>query len=131
MGSWDYAAQSGYAVFYDHIYEVEPADFSTDLSRDSRPGSVSGDYGIVRDNGTISHSWHGAIIREDATNESGGILYNPALNQSIPFSDWSYDYASKTYTLTAANGTISVSYGDYFMTIEQGGKTYKFAYVIL
>lgn len=121
------ACVSGFAQLFPPVMIVTPAGPEAELSSQSRPGNVSGDYGIARADGTISRIWTGQIIRE---NPDGGIFYNPVTNQERVFSNWSYDYTARVYALTIDGDSVTITYGDSFLTIQQGGQTYRLAYAI-
>jgi len=103
--------------WYFPVYEVIP---DTTLPGDtynitSRPTSITGDYGIIGDNGQITKVEGNTIV-----NETNNTYYNPATGQTDTITDWSYNYEDRSYTLTLGGGTTStVTYGDETVTITE------------
>lgn len=92
---------------------------------DSRVGSFTGDYGILGDNGTIIKSDTQHIV-----DEINSTVYNPVTNTTSTITDWRYDYSTRTYTVTTGAGdTQTITYGDEFITIEEGYITYNVYYL--
>ena len=83
----------------------------------TRPTSITGgNYGIVGDNGQITK------VEDNSTiiNETNNTYYNPATGQTAPVTDWTYDYSTRTYTLTLeGDKTSTVTYGDENITITE------------
>ncbi len=92
----------------------------------SRPTSITGDYGIIGDNGQIIKVEGNTIV-----NETDNTVYNPVTNTTSNVTDWQYDYSTRTYNLTLDNGTTStVTYGDENVTIVEGDTTYNVYYLV-
>lgn len=110
------------------IYEVIP---DTAISGDaytinSRPTSITGDYGIIGDNGQIIK-----VEGDKIVNETNNTYINPATGTTDTITDWSYDYSTRTYTLTLGGGTTTtVTYGDENVIIKEGDTTYNIYYLI-
>jgi len=132
---WNYTDYSfpkvlspGIYCFYFPVFEVIP---ETALPGDtynitSRPTSITGDYGIIGDNGQITKVEGNTII-----NETNNTYYNPATGQTDTITDWSYNYEDRSYTLTLGGGTTStVTYGDENVTIQEGDTTYNVYYLV-
>lgn len=104
---------------YFPVFEIIPDDAFSGSAYDitSRPTSISGgNYGIVGDNGQITK------VEDNSTiiNETNNTYYNPATGQTVPITDWSYNYEDRSYTVTTENGdTASVTYGDESITITE------------
>ncbi len=97
-----------------------------DITINSRPTSITGDYGIMGDNGTITKVDGNVIV-----DESASTVYNPVTNTTTNFTNWSYDYSDRSYNLTTEAGdTITVTYGDENITINEGDTIYNVYYVI-
>ena len=83
----------------------------------TRPTSITGgNYGIVGDNGQITK------VEDNSTiiNETNNTFYNPATGQTVPITNWSYDYSDRSYKVTLESGdTATVTYGDENITISQ------------
>lgn len=93
----------------------------------SRPTSVTGNYGIIGDNGQITQITDNSSIVNETTNQ----FFNPATGESATISDWSYNYEDRSYTVTTETGdTVTVTYGDENITIVQGGDTYNIYYMV-
>ena len=104
---------------------IDPSTDKT-FNVDSRAGSLHGDYGIIGDGGTINHVENDYIF-----DEKTNTYYNPSTNTSTTVTDWTYDYSTRSYTLTLDTGdTVTVTYGDENITVNQGGDTYNVYYII-
>lgn len=102
------------------IFEVIPdtvidKDITYDMT--TRPTSISGgNYGIVGDNGQITKVEGNSTI----VNETNNTYYNPATGQTVPITNWSYDYSDRSYKLELDGGkTSTVIYGDENITITE------------
>lgn len=110
------------------VYEVVP---DTPISGDiyninSRPTSITGDYGIIGDNGQIIK-----VEGDKIVNETNNTYVNPATGTTDTITDWSYDYSTRTYTLTLGGGTTTtVTYGDENVVIKEGDTTYNVYYLV-
>ena len=63
-------------------------------------------------------------------NETKNSVYNPVTNTTQNFTDWNYDYSDRSYNLTLESGdTMTVTYGDENITINEGGTTYNVYYI--
>lgn len=119
------------ANLYFPVYEIIP-DTAIDPSTDTiynittRPTSITGNYGIIGDNGQIT------AVEDNSTivNETNNTYYNPATGTTSPITDWSYNYADRSYTVTTESGdTVTVTYGDENITIKEGDTTYNVYYI--
>ena len=83
----------------------------------TRPTSITGgNYGIVGDNGQITK------VEDNSTiiNETNNTFYNPATGQTVPITNWSYDYSDRSYKVTLESGnTATITYGDENITIQE------------
>jgi len=92
----------------------------------SRPTSITGDYGIIGDNGQIIK-----VEGDKIVNETNNNYYNPTTGETHTMSDWSYNYEDRSYTVTTETGdTITVTYGDENVTIKEGDTTYNIYYLV-
>lgn len=100
----------------------------TIYSTTTRPTSITGgNYGIVGDNGQITK------VEDNSTiiNETNNTYYNPATGQTVPITGWSYDYSDRSYKVTLESGdTVTVTYGDENITIQEGDTIYNVYYLI-
>ena len=111
-------------AFYLYCKPAVLPDFVTDI--DSRPTFGDGSIGIIGDNGKITQV-NGNQIFDESTN----LVYNPVTNTTVEVSNWTYDYASRTYYLTLGNGsTQEIRYGDENITIVEGDTIYNVYYVV-
>ena len=94
----------------------------------TRPTSIEGgNYGIVGDNGQITKVENNSTI----VNETNNTYYNPVTGETKPIENWSYDYSDRSYTLTLEGGkTSTVTYGDEYITIQEGDTVYNVYYII-
>lgn len=117
-------ALSGVLKFYIYCKPAVLPGVVTDT--DSRPTFGDGSIGIVGDNGQITQI-NGNQIFDESTN----LVYNPVTNTTVKVSNWTYDYASRTYYLTLGNGsTQEIRYGDENITIVEGDTIYNVYYVV-
>ncbi len=116
-----------FAAYFD-FYPLSGESLPTtqNITINSRPTSITGDYGIMGDNGTITKVDGNVIV-----DESASTIYNPVTNTTTNFTNWSYDYSDRSYNLTTEAGdTITVTYGDENITINEGDTIYNVYYVI-
>jgi hypothetical protein len=117
--------------FHSPVYEFTPApsvdiSFDTTYNINSRPTSITGDYGIIGDNGQIIK-----VEADKIVNETNSTIYNPATGETHTMSDWSYNYEDRSYTVTTETGnTITITYGDENITIKEGDTIYNVYYLI-
>lgn len=96
-------------------------EISTRVAGDNNTGL----YGYVQD-GQLYQSTVGTIY-----NETSNIYQNPVTGDTSNISSWQYDYSDRSYTLTTNEGdTVSVTYGDEHVTINEGGTTYNVYYLM-
>ena len=92
----------------------------------SRPGSITGDYGVIGDNNTITNIGSQVII-----NESDLTYTNPATGETSSIESWQYAYGSRKYTIVTGDGnTVTVTYGDENVTIVEGDVVYNIYYMV-
>lgn len=122
---------SGFSYWYFPVFEIIPDSVVDITSGDtyninSRPTSITGDYGIVGDNGQIIKVEGNKIV-----NETNNTIYNPATGQTTTITDWSYNYEDRSYTVTTESGdTITITYGDENVTIKEGDTIYNIYYLV-
>ncbi len=99
---------------------------SQDISANSRPTTLTGDYGIIGDDGSIIKADGNLIV-----DESSNTVYNPVTNTTYNFTDYAYDYSDRSYNLTLEDGsTMKVVYGDENISISEGDTVYNVYYLI-
>lgn len=110
---------------------VKPLSGLIDLGSDtvyninSRPTSVTGDYGIIGDDGQIIKVDTSTII-----NETNNTYTNPSTGTTSTITDWTYDYSDRSYNVTLESGdTVTVTYGDEVILIQEGDTTYNIYYI--
>lgn len=92
----------------------------------SRPTSITGDYGIIGDNGQITKVESTTIV-----NETNNTFTNPSTGTTSTITDWTYDYSDRSYDLTLDTGeTVTVTYGDENVTIQEGDTVYNIYYIV-
>lgn len=97
----------------------------TTYNVNTRAGSITGDYGVLGDNNTITKSDTTYIVSEDDNS-----VYNPVTNTTTTYDSWTYDYADRSYNFTTQEGdTTTVTYGDENVTIKEGDTTYTVYYI--
>lgn len=116
----------GYVPVYKVTQFNPPDSFDTTYNINSRPTSITGDYGIIGDNGQIIK-----VEGDKIVNETNNTIYNPATGQTTTITDWSYNYEDRSYTATTESGnTVTVTYGDENVTIKEGDTVYNIYYLI-
>ena len=100
------------------------SSFSSDVR--SIDASGSGLYGYIGGDGTLYQSTVGTIY-----NETMNVYQNPVTGDTSGVTNWSYDYIDRSYTLTTDEGdTVTVTYGDENITINDAGTTYNVYYLM-
>ena len=116
----------GYAPVYKIVPFNPSGSTNTIYNITSRPTSITGDYGIIGDNGQIIK-----VEGDKIVNETNNTYYNPATGTTDTITDWSYNYEDRSYTLTLGGGTTTaVTYGDENVTIKEGDTTYNIYYLV-
>lgn len=112
----------GGVIFYPSV----SLDFEDGIFASSRPTSITGNYGIIGDDGSLTK-----IDTITIVNEGSSTYYNPVTNTSYDLSGWTYDYSTRTYNLTTADdNSVTVTYGDENVTINEGDTTYNVYYLV-
>lgn len=125
------AVSFGTAHLFFPVFEIVPdsgigGTSDTTYTINSRPTSIIGDYGIIGDNGQIIK-----VEGDKIVNETNNTYINPATGTTDTITDWSYDYSTRTYTLTLGGGTTTtVTYGDENVVIKEGDTTYNIYYLV-
>ena len=111
------------------VCRVKPLDgvinpsTDTTLGSSTRPGTLVGLYGDV--NGSAFSGNKVSLV--DETNNT---IYNPVTNTTNNITNWTYDYSSRTYTVTLSTGdTQTITYGDQYVTIKEGDTIYNIYYL--
>lgn len=116
----------GRIVYYSPVYKVYPADqtiVTNNFLISTRVNNFNGDY---YDSVTNNYYNNTTIINETTNN-----YYDMTTNNNYTMSNWSYDYASRTYFITLEDGTtVTVQFGDDCMTITNNNVTNSYQYVI-
>jgi len=94
---------------------LQVAAGTTNISTETRTGSLCGDYFYEGDNGTMIQAEK--IYLFDETNNT---INNPQTGITATASSWTYDYATRTYTIKATDGsTYKITYGNEKATEEK------------
>lgn len=109
------------------VFKITPLDIDVDTyTPDTRPTTIVGDYAIVDNQGQVTIIKDSTIVNETTNN-----YYNPATGEGQAIKDWSYDYPSRTYTVTTdSNNTVTITYGDENVTINEGDTIYNIYYAV-
>lgn len=122
-GSFAYLSSADY-VYLKGVQLFSPGGDTYNIN--SRPTSISGDYGIIGDNGQIIK-----VEGDKIVNETNNSYYNPATGETHTLSDWTYNYTDRSYTVTTETGdTVTITYGDENVTIVEGDTTYNVYYLV-
>ena len=71
------------------------------------------------------------IDSQTIVNEGASTVYNPVTNETHNMTDWNYDYSDRSYHITTDNGdTMTVTYGDENITIQEGSQAYNVYYLV-
>lgn len=109
------------------VFEFEPSTSYVDTyTPDTRPTTITGDYAIVDNQGQVTIVKDSTIVNETTNN-----YYNPATGEQQAIKDWSYDYPSRTYNVTTdSNNTVTITYGDEHVVINEGDTIYNIYYAM-
>lgn len=125
-------AEYAYLIVSCKPIRIQPLSGLIDPSSDttytitSRPASITGDYGIIGDNGQITKVESTTIV-----NETNNTFTNPSTGTTSTITDWTYDYSDRSYDLTLDTGdTVTVTYGDENITIQEGDTVYNIYYIV-
>lgn len=128
----NYILTGNYINFYlnDLRLKLTPYDIGTTTDNiyniTSRPTSITGNYGIIGDNGQIIK-----VEGDKIVNETNNTYYNPSTGETITITDWSYNYEDRSYTVTTESGdTVTITYGDENVTIKEGDTIYNIYYLV-
>lgn len=103
---------------------ISPAQSSVVPSSSTRPTSVTNYWG---DNGGHNYTDNSTSI----VSEDNSTYYNPVTNTTSNVQSWSYDYSDRSYNITTESGdTVTVTYGDENVTINEGDTIYNIYYTI-
>lgn len=114
--------------YYPATYRVIPSESSVlnIYSVNSRPTSITGDYGIIGDNGQITKVDNTSIV-----NETNNTYTNPCTGTTSTITEWNYDYSDRSYNVTTQSGdTVTITYGDENVTIQEGDTVYNVYYIV-
>lgn len=128
----NYILSGNYINFYLNDLRLKLTPYDTGTTTDniyninSRPTSITGDYGIIGDNGQIIK-----VEGDKIVNETNNTYYNPATGETTTITDWSYNYEDRSYTVTTESGdTVTITYGDENVTIQEGDTIYNVYYLV-
>ena len=108
------------------ITPLESIIGNSSYTPETRVGSITGDYGIIGDNGEITKVDGNVIV-----DESNNTVYNPITNTTTNITDWTYDYSTRTYTVTLDTGAKqTITYGDEHVIINEGDTVYNVYYIV-
>lgn len=99
---------------------------TADVSSDTRAGSLAGDLYYLGDDGQ-------QIVAKNVTivDESADTYYNPTTGDITDITNWNYDYSDRSYNVTTTSGdTYTITYGDEYMTVNEGDTVYTYYYAI-
>ena len=118
--------KGGNATAYTPVYSIIPASepvITNNYYISTRVNNFNGDY---YDSVTNNYYNNTTIVNETTNN-----YYDMTTNNTYTMSNWSYDYASRTYFITLEDGTtVTVQFGDDCMTITKNDVTNSYKYVI-
>ena len=107
-------------------YNITTSDISETYNTGTRAASITGNYGIITESGDVQK-----IDSQTIVNEGNSTYYNPSTNETTTFTDWTYDYSDRSYTLTLESGdTTTITYGDEYVTINEGDTVTNVYYIV-
>lgn len=107
-------------------YDVTSTTSTDTYNITTRPATITGDYGIMGENNELTK-----IDQQTIVNEGDHSVYNPVTGDTTSFDSWKFDYSTRTYTLDLGSGdSTTVTYGDEYVTINEGGTTYNVYYLL-
>ena len=114
------------SVSFPSFSVIPDSTLGGDYTDNSRPASITGDYGIINQDGELT------IVNDHRiVDESDNSIYNPVTNTTLTFDGWKYDYSNRSYTFTGGNNeTTTVTYGDENITIQEGDTIYYVYYTV-
>lgn len=107
------------------VFRVYPSvsSITNNYTLNTRVNNFNGDY---YDSVTNNYYNNTTIVNETTNN-----YYDMTTNNNYTMSNWSYDYAFRTYFITLEDGTtVTVQFGDDCMTITKNDVTNSYQYVI-
>jgi hypothetical protein len=107
---------------------VKPTTTVSDCTtRDVTPASRCGSITNVCYQSVSGDTYENCTI----VNETSNTLQLPGSDTTITYTDWNYDYTTRTYQLTAEGGTVyNITYGDEYLTISDGTTSTNYYYAI-
>lgn len=125
--TWHYARVSMWVDFTPGNGISSIVDDSINIDSSSRMGDIidsNFSYNSPEDN-----SVHYTDTSTHIVDESASTWYNPVTNTTNNYTDWSYDYSTRTYTLSMDDNSTTITYGDEYVTIQEGDTVYNLNYV--
>ena len=124
--NWVYTS-SHRAYLYTVPITIQPdSGVDATYANNSRPTSITGDYGIIGDNGQITKVENTTIV-----NETNNTYTNPSTGTTSTITEWTYDYSDRSYNVTTESGnTVTITYGDENITIQEGDTVYNVYYIV-
>lgn len=118
---------SGRLYFFVEPVTYDVDDYTVSIGGiNSRPTSITGDYGIIGDNGQIIK-----VEGDKIVNETNNTYYNPSTGETTTIIDWFYNYEDRSYTVTTEAGdTVTITYGDENVVIKEGDTIYNVYYLV-
>lgn len=113
---------------YRVIPSVDFPDINIIYAPSTRIGGINFNLATVDTGDNITNVFQNVQI----VNEENNTFYNPATGQTSNIKSWTYDYHTRSYTLTLDDGSIvKVTFGDAGITIEVNGEIQnEFKYVV-
>lgn len=116
-----------YDKAYYNEYRIQPWEclFVPDVPDvNNRPSTFFPSFSYIDDSGGV------VVSDNQIIDETNLTYYNPVTNTTTNIQNWSYDYSDRSYTvLTDSNNTTTITYGDEYITINEGDNiTYNIYY---
>lgn len=108
------------------LISVEDTSFVPETSNIDRPSYAQINYAYYDNSDNYQYSPSTYVV-----NEGDNYYYNPVTNSYYDMSNWSYDYSTRTYYLnTVDDHSVSVTYGDEYLIINEGDTVYNLYYTV-
>lgn len=118
--SGTYYKALSFSVYYGLVSPTLPGEiYNGDQLSGTRIGEVNNIGNYYTYNGENITTYDNRLF-----NETNNNMYNPVTSTTTSMPNWTYDYSTRTYT----SGSNNITYGDYYITQNDGGNTYYYYY---
>lgn len=130
-----------YPYYTDNDRQIENHTIPRYIEVLCHPGNIIDQQGVTnyltnidnRIGSVVSNYSYGDTVYNNTqiVNEGAQTVYNPATGETHNIENWQYDYSDRSYNVTTTSGdNIVITYGDEYLTINEGGTVYNINYYI-